>query len=124
VDGHHIHHWADGGETKLANLVSLCRFHHRAVHEGGLRIERLDDGAWRFTNARGESREACAPGRTLPFGDWSQLVEDHRAQGLAIDARTAATRWRGERMDHGLAIEVLLQRARREGGRLDVSAET
>jgi hypothetical protein len=58
------------------------------------------------------------------LGDWSQLVEDHRAQGLAIDARTAATRWRGERMDHGLAIEVLLQRARRAGGRLDVSAET
>ncbi len=35
VDGHHIEHWADGGETKLSNLVSLCRFHHRAVHEGG-----------------------------------------------------------------------------------------
>ena len=48
VDGHHIHHWADGGETKLANLVSLCRFHHRQVHEGGLTVERLDDGAWRF----------------------------------------------------------------------------
>jgi hypothetical protein len=124
VDGHHIHHWADGGETKLANLVSLCRFHHRAVHEGGMRIERLDDGAWRFTTARGESRAACAPGRTLPFGDWSTRVADHRAQGLAIDARTAATRWRGERMDYGLAIDVLLQRVRRAGEQMDVSAET
>lgn len=124
VDGHHIHHWAEGGETKLANLVSLCRFHHRAVHEGGMRVERLDDGAWRFTNARGESREACAPGRTLPFGDGSQLVADHRERGLAIDPRTAATRWRGERMDYGLAVEVLLQRSRRAGGRSSVSAET
>lgn len=41
VDGHHIHHWAEGGETKLSNLVSLCRAHHRAVHEGGVVIQRL-----------------------------------------------------------------------------------
>jgi hypothetical protein len=50
VDGHHVRHWADGGETKLSNLVTLCRFHHRAVHEGRLVIERLDDGAWRFSS--------------------------------------------------------------------------
>ncbi len=34
VDGHHVKHWAQGGETKLSNLVTLCRFHHRLVHEG------------------------------------------------------------------------------------------
>jgi uncharacterized protein DUF222/HNH endonuclease len=28
VDGHHIKHWADGGETSLDNLVQLCRRHH------------------------------------------------------------------------------------------------
>src|SRR3984957_13993733 len=33
VDAHHIEHWADGGETKLSNLVTLCRLHHRLVHE-------------------------------------------------------------------------------------------
>jgi hypothetical protein len=31
LDGHHVHHWAHGGETKLSNLVMLCRFHHRQV---------------------------------------------------------------------------------------------
>jgi hypothetical protein len=35
VDGHHVTHWAEGGETNLGNLVSLCRRHHRLVHEGG-----------------------------------------------------------------------------------------
>jgi len=113
VDGHHIEHWADGGETKLSNLVSLCRFHHRAVHEGGLCVERCDDGAWRFFNARGESLYSCAPGHTLPFGDWTQLASAHAACGIHIDARTGATGWRGERMDYGVAIDALLYRERR-----------
>jgi len=29
VDAHHVHHWADGGETCMDNLVLLCRRHHR-----------------------------------------------------------------------------------------------
>jgi len=35
---HHIVHWADGGATKLDNLVLLCRRHHRRVHEEGWRV--------------------------------------------------------------------------------------
>ena len=125
VDGHHIHHWAEGGETKLANLVSLCRFHHRQVHEGGMAAERLDDGAWRFVKRSGEALMSSAPGHTWPLDmrlpvdhadcDGTELVAAHRAQGLAINSRTAATRWRGERMDHVYAIDVLVQRAERAG---------
>lgn len=38
-DAHHVRHWADGGETSLANLVLLCRPHHRAIHRGfGVRM--------------------------------------------------------------------------------------
>jgi HNH endonuclease len=43
-DGHHLVHWLDGGPTDLANLVLLCRAHHRAVHEGGWRLARGPDG--------------------------------------------------------------------------------
>lgn len=43
TDGHHIKHWADHGATEIQNLVSLCRRHHRVVHERGWRIE-LDAG--------------------------------------------------------------------------------
>ena len=114
VDGHHVHHWANGGETKLTNLVSLCRFHHRLVHEGGVRIERLDDGAWRFVRPDGESFDACAPGHTSSMhGEWSVVVAQHEAQDIHIDANTARTHWRGESMDYGLAIDVLLGKERR-----------
>jgi hypothetical protein len=45
TDGHHITHWAQGGATELDNLVSLCRPHHRAVHEQGWRIHIADGSA-------------------------------------------------------------------------------
>jgi len=41
VDGHHIQHWADGGETSLDNLILLCRRHHHLVHEGDLLVTRI-----------------------------------------------------------------------------------
>ena len=77
LDAHHIEHWANGGETKPSNLVSLCRFHHRAVHEGGIRIERLDDGALRFVKPNGAAVDSVAPGFTQPLGDWRQLPTGH-----------------------------------------------
>ncbi len=38
-DAHHVTHWADGGATRLGNLVLLCRRHHRAAHDDGFRVE-------------------------------------------------------------------------------------
>jgi HNH endonuclease len=35
VDLHHIQHWSHGGRTDLDNLISLCKYHHRLVHECG-----------------------------------------------------------------------------------------
>src|SRR6266542_1191965 len=35
TDAHHLVPWANGGPTDLDNLVSICRWHHSAVHEGG-----------------------------------------------------------------------------------------
>ncbi len=125
VDGHHIHHWAKGGETKLSNLVSLCRFHHRAVHEGRVCVQVLDDGALRFTKPNGESFDSLARGHSQPLSDWRELIASHRAQDIRIDRATASTLWRGERIDYGLGIEVLLQQAKGASTRAkDVSAET
>jgi len=35
TEAHHILHWINGGATDLANLVLLCRAHHRTVHHDG-----------------------------------------------------------------------------------------
>ena len=35
---HHIRFWARGGPGDLPNLVLLCFFHHRLVHEGGWQV--------------------------------------------------------------------------------------
>ncbi len=38
---HHIVAWARGGPTRLSNLVMLCFFHHRLVHEGGYQVVKV-----------------------------------------------------------------------------------
>ena len=102
MDAHHIDHWANGGETKPSNLVSLCRFHHHAVHEGGFRIERLDDGTLRFVKPNGKPVDNIAPGYTQPAGDVNQMP-----------AGEIVNRWRGEKTDLDLAVEVMFQQAAR-----------
>jgi hypothetical protein len=54
LDGHHIEHWADGGETKLSNVLLLCTTHHRLLHEGGYTIHRNFEGALYFRNSNGK----------------------------------------------------------------------
>lgn len=67
VEAHHIVHWADGGGTDLANLVLLCRRHHRAVHERGMTIAMDRESVVVFFTAEGRAVAATpAPsGATL-----------------------------------------------------------
>jgi hypothetical protein len=51
------------------------------------------------------------------YGVICRLALQHEADGIRIDRNTAATRWRGERMDYGLAVEVLLAQTRRARAR-------
>ena len=39
LHAHHRTHWADGGPTDLDNLILLCGYHHRFLHEHGWTIE-------------------------------------------------------------------------------------
>jgi hypothetical protein len=44
TNAHHVVWWSRGGRTDLDNLVLLCGFHHRLVHEGGWNLELEPDG--------------------------------------------------------------------------------
>jgi uncharacterized protein DUF222/HNH endonuclease len=60
-DAHHVVHWADGGATSLANLLLLCRRHHRMVHApGGFGLELLEGRAV-FRRPDGSVLEERAP---------------------------------------------------------------
>ncbi len=40
TQAHHIVYWRDGGDTVLENLLLICSFHHKLVHEYGWSVER------------------------------------------------------------------------------------
>jgi hypothetical protein len=55
---HHIVHWAEGGETSLANSAHLCRFHHRLVHELHWTMRRSSPTEVVFTDPHGRDERA------------------------------------------------------------------
>ncbi len=111
LEGHHIQHWADGGETKLANMVSLCSHHHRYLHEYKYVIEVTDAGDIQFLNDRGRLvTNAPAPAYVTKLG-WESLLEhnDH----LKITPDTAACLWDGRPVNYRHAVDALICADRR-----------
>jgi len=107
IQGHHIQHWANGGPTTLSNLASLCRRHHRAVHEDGYQIDREPDGTLTFRRPDGR-RLPMAPSAVPVAGRAAEALRArHELEGLHIDARTSMPGWLGERLNVGWAIDVL-----------------
>jgi 5-methylcytosine-specific restriction protein A len=45
---HHIKEWSRGGETRLDNLVMLCRVHHREIHSTDWVVRVAPDGLPEF----------------------------------------------------------------------------
>ena len=108
VDGHHIEHWADGGETSLDNLVMLCRHHHHLVHEGGFVCEKTAAGEIRFKDQREQALDASCRMPGLAANDDVQLWIDRDFFEADIDSETCTARWQaGERMDWHAAVGSL-----------------
>jgi hypothetical protein len=108
VEGHHVEHWARGGGTSLQNLIQLCHFHHRLVHEGGYGVHVSGNQQFAFTRPDGRLIEALPKNSAELFRD-STIETLNREQGLDIDAGTCVFPGNGAPMDHAMAVEGLLQ---------------
>ncbi|MDX1396749.1 MAG: HNH endonuclease signature motif containing protein, partial [Gemmatimonadota bacterium] len=129
TDGHHIKHWADGGETSLANTVLLCGHHHRLVHEGGWTMIRLADarrpnGRVAFQDPRGQVhydagwRPGAPPGGGMVRGGMVRGGVGAGAMGrgaMGAGAKASGTRAPG-------SVEELIAGNRRRGVDPDADA--
>ena len=119
TDAHHVVSWIDGGPTSLGNLLSLCRRHHRFVHEHGYRVVTAASGEPRFFGRDGQPVPLADEPLRMPLRSDAHaagaapdaldaLRAAHAARGLAIDATTAFPRWDGTPLDAHLAVQALV----------------
>jgi hypothetical protein len=98
LQAHHVQHWADGGETRISNLVLLCRYHHRTIHLDGYRITITRDARrFDFVSPHG-TRLDPLPAQPLTRTD------------LPIADPALIPTWRGEPFQLAYVISVLRDR--------------
>ncbi len=105
VDLHHIQHWINGGRTSLKNLISLCPYHHKLIHDRGYLITAGPAGTFGFYRPDGTS---IPPSPALPPPDGT-IGDCHDAD---ITSDTIVPAWYGERLDLDHAIYTCFANAR------------
>ncbi|WP_308817148.1 HNH endonuclease signature motif containing protein [Pseudonocardia alni] len=105
LHAHHVRHWLRGGSTDIDNLVLLCSFHHRLVHDHGYLVLRPPGEDWLFHRPDGTPVEAT--GRLLD-GSAESLVERNTRARLRIDRSTLTPDWYGDRLDPEPILDALL----------------
>ena len=58
TQAHHIRWWENGGRTDLDNLLLVCTFHHKLVHEYGWSVRREKDGTAKWSQPDGSPYRA------------------------------------------------------------------
>jgi len=98
TDGHHVVHWADGGETKLSNLALVCRHHHRLLHEDGFRMELnpWEGGRPVFYDPRGVPVPDLTPVTEAGPRAVEALMRANLERGARPTWKTASCRWERE----------------------------
>jgi hypothetical protein len=106
-DAHHVEHWADGGATKLENMIQLCRRHHRAVHEEGFTVELLAGGEARFRRPTGLVIEEAPPLPAVAGDAVGGLVRRLARRSVRIDPTESLPSWEGGPTDYNWAVQYL-----------------
>ncbi len=75
TEAHHVTFWRHGGRTDLDNLVLICSFHHKLVHELGWRLARESDGQVRWFRPDG-TRYRAGPSPNVAAQDARTLELD------------------------------------------------
>ncbi|MFO7568078.1 MAG: DUF222 domain-containing protein, partial [Enhygromyxa sp.] len=105
LHAHHIHGWAEGGPTRLSNLVLTCSSHHRMIHEGRLRTE-VREGTIVFVDQ--DERELPNVPPTAKGWDLEELELYLREIDVQVDEYTAAGQWDGSSVDLGEVLDWVL----------------
>jgi hypothetical protein len=102
LEGHHIKHWADGGETSLTNTSLICSQHHRFVHEYGYTVELGPDQRPRFRDPHGKLITTVPDNAATTELGWARILTAN--EPLAISADTIAGPWDGTPVDYGRIV--------------------
>lgn len=106
TDGHHIVPWSEGGATSLENLVSLCRRHHRFVHEGGWTIEVREGNEILFYDSLSNLVSQVPLREVLADDAVAGLRASFADEGINIDEHTAYPLGDGT-VDYNMAVQTL-----------------
>ena len=90
----------------MKNLVLLCPFHHRLVHEGGFTIA-ARDGRRVFVDPRGRDVPALAPQPRLSPDPLRALRLVHVSAGTRVDDTTLLPKWYGDTPDIGECVAAI-----------------
>jgi hypothetical protein len=107
---HHLRHRAHHGDNALTNLVELCWFHHRLVHEGGWNLRFDTDG---------EISAIRPNGNVLPRPRPPSPTDPHAVErtnerlGVTIGPDTIIPRWYGDPLNLPDVVDALLTARRR-----------
>ena len=107
LDAHHLVHWLEGGDTDVDNLVLLCRFHHRWVHEDSWTIVGNPGGQLSFHSPDGRVLPAFPP---VAVGDATVITHSP-----AVD--DGRSRWAGDSMNLGYVVGVVLDQQNHRASR-------
>ena len=85
LHAHHVWHWALGGPTDLDNLLLVCSFHHRFVHDAHWQLHAVDpiNGRWTFHPPGGATPRHPAPPLDGASAETaSQVLDDPHPRSL------------------------------------------